>query len=53
MKKKSLLLSLIPSLVSCLQYPKSYEHFDNYLNIFNKQYHPHEKLSRFHIFLTN
>lgn len=47
------LLTLIPSLVSSIEYPLTLEHYDDYLKLFNKKYRPQEKLSRFHIFLDN
>ena len=53
MNFKCLLVSLIPIVGLSDQYPTTFEHYDNYLKLFNKKYHPHERLSRFHIFLDN
>lgn len=50
---KAIFLLFFPFLAMSQEYPLTFEHYDTYVQLFEKKYRPQEKLSRFHIFLNN
>lgn len=50
---KAIFLLFFPFFAMSQEYPLTFEHYDTYVQLFEKKYRPQEKLSRFHIFLDN